>query len=49
MRRAWALLETGCQVAQAGWQVGYAHPSNFSAAFTRFYGRSPKSVFGRRS
>ena len=49
MRRAWALLETGCQVAQAGWQVGYAHPSNFSAAFTRFFGRSPKSVFGRRS
>lgn len=49
MRRAWALLETGCQVAQAGWQVGYAHPSNFSAAFTRFYGRSPKTVFGRRS
>jgi len=29
--------------------VGYAHPSNFSAAFARFYGRSPKSVFGRRS
>lgn len=49
MRRAWALLETGCQVAQAGWQVGYAHPSNFSTAFARFYGRSPKSVFGRRS
>lgn len=49
MRRAWALLESGCQVAQAGWQVGYAHPSNFSAAFTRFFGRSPKSVSGRRS
>ncbi len=49
MRRAWALLETGCQVAQAAWQVGYAHPPNFSTAFTRFFGRSPKSVFGRRS
>ncbi len=49
MRRAWALLETGCQVAQAGYQVGYAHPPNFSAAFTRFFGRTPKSVFGRRS
>jgi AraC-like DNA-binding protein len=49
MRRAWALLETGCQVAQAGYQVGYAHPANFSAAFSRFFGRTPKSVFGRRS
>lgn len=49
MRRAFTLLETGCHVAQAGYQVGYAHSSNFSAAFSRFFGRSPKSVFGRRS
>lgn len=49
MRRAWELLETGCQVAQAAYRVGYRHPANFSAAFTRFHGRAPKSVFGKRS
>lgn len=48
MQRAWELLETGCQVAQAGYRVGYRHPANFSAAFTRFHGRTPKSVFGKR-
>jgi len=48
MRRAWELLETGCQVAQAAYRVGYRHPANFSAAFTRFHGRTPKSVFGKR-
>jgi len=48
MQRAWELLETGCQVAQAAYRVGYRHPANFSAAFTRFYGRAPKSVFGKR-
>jgi AraC family transcriptional activator of pyochelin receptor len=48
MRHAWTLLETGCQVAQAGWQVGYEHPGNFSAAFTAFFGQSPKTVFGKR-
>ncbi|QVQ27865.1 helix-turn-helix domain-containing protein [Achromobacter deleyi] len=48
MRRAWELLESGCQVAQAAYRVGYRHPANFSAAFTRFHGRAPKSVFGKR-
>ena len=48
MRRAWELLETGCQVAQAAYRVGYRHPANFSAAFARFHGRAPKSVFGKR-
>lgn len=48
MRRARTLLEAGGQVAQVAWQVGYAHPNNFSAAFTRFHGRTPKSVAGRR-
>lgn len=46
MRKAWQLLETGCQVAEAAYEVGYEHPSNFSAAFTRFFGCPPKSVFG---
>ena len=44
MRHAWTLLEGGCQVAQAAWQTGYEHPSSFSVAFTRFFGRTPKSV-----
>lgn len=44
MQRAHALLEAGCQVAQAGWQVGYRHPPNFSAAFARYFGYAPKSV-----
>lgn len=46
MRKAWELLETGCQVSEAAYAVGYEHPSNFSAAFTRFFGRPPKTVFG---
>jgi AraC-like DNA-binding protein len=48
MRKAYTLLESGCQVAQTAYQVGYKFPNNFSAAFTRFFGKSPKSVFGKR-
>jgi len=48
MRKAYTLLESGCQVAQAAYQVGYKFPNNFSAAFTRFFGKPPKSVFGKR-
>lgn len=48
MRKAFTLLESGCQVAQAAYQVGYKFPNNFSAAFTRFFGKPPKSVFGKR-
>jgi AraC-like DNA-binding protein len=47
MHKALTLLESGRQVAEAAYQVGYQHPSNFSAAFTRFFGKSPKSVFGK--
>jgi AraC family transcriptional activator of pyochelin receptor len=46
MRKALLLLESGSQVAEAAYQVGYQHPSNFSTAFSRFFGWSPKSVFG---
>jgi len=42
--RARLLLESGCQVAQAGWQVGYRHPANFSTAFSRYFGYAPKTV-----
>jgi len=48
MREALSLLESGHQVAEAAYRTGYGHPSNFSAAFSRFYGRAPKTVFGKR-
>ncbi len=48
MRKAMALLESGQQVAQAAWQVGYKYPNNFTVAFTRYYGRAPKTIFGRK-
>jgi AraC-like DNA-binding protein len=44
MQRGKLLLENGCQVAQAGWQTGYRHPANFSAAFSRYFGYAPKTV-----
>ncbi|MDI3296835.1 helix-turn-helix transcriptional regulator [Janthinobacterium tructae] len=44
MQRAKLMLENGCQVAQAGWQTGYRHPANFSAAFSRYFGYAPKTV-----
>lgn len=48
MYRAQELLEAGHQVAETAYRVGYQHPSNLSAAFTRFFGRTPKSVLGNR-
>lgn len=48
MRRAMTLLEAGQQVGQVAWQVGYSYPNNFTVAFTRYFGRSPKSIFGRQ-
>ncbi|MDB4836992.1 AraC family transcriptional regulator [Marinomonas sp.] len=44
MMKAWELLESGYQVAQTAYAVGYEHPSNFSAAFSQFYERTPKSL-----
>lgn len=44
MRRARALLQSGCQVAQAAYAVGYRHPASFSAAFSRYFGQVPKSL-----
>lgn len=49
MRKAYTLLESGQQVAQAAWQVGYKYANNFTVAFTRYYGRSPKSIFGKKA
>lgn len=47
MRKALVLLESGLQVAQVAWQVGYKYPNNFTVAFTRFYGKSPKAMFNK--
>lgn len=44
MQRAWVLLESGARVSQTAYAVGYEHPTNFSAAFSRHFGRSPKSA-----
>ena len=45
MQKAWSMLETGCQVAEAAYALGYEWPENFSAAFVRFFGCRPKEVF----
>ncbi len=45
MGYAYRLLEsTHCSVSNAAAQVGYTHASNFTTAFTRFFGISPKQV-----
>ncbi|MEW9900479.1 AraC family transcriptional regulator [Chitinivorax sp. PXF-14] len=46
MRQAWTLLASGVRVAQTAYAVGYEHPANFSAAFSRYFGRTPKSFRG---
>lgn len=46
MRKAYVLLESGHQVAQVAYRVGYRYPNNFSVAFSAFFGQAPKSVFG---
>ncbi|WKD29240.1 AraC family transcriptional regulator [Halomonas sp. KG2] len=48
MHHAHALLESGQQVAQAAYAAGYRHPSNFSSAFTRFFGYAPKAIKRRK-
>jgi AraC-like DNA-binding protein len=47
MQKAWELLQSGYQVSQAAYAVGYEHPSNFSAAFRQFFGHSPKAISSR--
>ncbi|WEE76673.1 AraC family transcriptional regulator [Comamonas testosteroni] len=44
MQKAWELLESGLHVSTVAYQVGYQHLSSFSAAFERYYSRTPKSV-----
>lgn len=38
------LLEEGISVSQVAYRVGYSHPANFSAAFKRRFGISPRDV-----
>ncbi|ENO90251.1 helix-turn-helix domain-containing protein [Thauera linaloolentis] len=49
MNKAIALLESGQQVSQVAWQVGYKYANNFTVAFTRYHGKSPKAMFGKRA
>lgn len=44
MARARTLLAAGHHVAQVAWQVGFAHPANFSAAFRKYHGQAPKAM-----
>lgn len=44
MRKARELLETGEHVSRVAYSVGFRHPSSFSAAFQRYYGRAPKEL-----
>ncbi|MDO9169072.1 MAG: AraC family transcriptional regulator [Methylobacter sp.] len=45
MNNAYQLLEnTQCQVSVAADWVGYSHASNFSTAFIKYFGASPKTV-----
>ncbi|NOQ36779.1 MAG: helix-turn-helix domain-containing protein [Methylococcaceae bacterium] len=45
MNKAYQLLEsTGSQVGIVADFVGYAHASNFSAAFIKYFGTSPKQI-----
>jgi len=45
MEKAYALLESSSQqVLAVADAVGYAHASNFSTAFIKYFGVSPKQV-----
>ncbi len=44
LHQARTLLLSGCQAAEACWQVGYTSPSQFSREFKRFFGELPRDV-----
>lgn len=45
MQTAYRLLQSSdCQVSAAAEYVGYSHASNFSAAFTKYFGVPPKRI-----
>ncbi|TBU96800.1 AraC family transcriptional regulator [Stutzerimonas kirkiae] len=49
MNKAIILLESGLQVSVVAWQVGYKYANNFTVAFTRYHGKSPKTLFGKKA
>lgn len=44
MAKARELLESGMYVSTVAYKVGFQHLSSFSAAFEKYYGRTPKSL-----
>lgn len=44
MQTARQWLAAGERVSSTAYRVGYAHPANFSTAFTRYFGMPPKAV-----
>lgn len=48
MAKARELLEAGMHVSTVAYRVGFQHLSSFSAAFEKYYGRTPKSLRGEK-
>jgi len=49
MNKAYQLLDSsGCHVNIAADHVGYNHASNFSTAFIKYFGVSPKSIYQKK-
>jgi AraC-like DNA-binding protein len=45
LERAWTMLSSGeCKVGEAGLIAGYSNPANFTTAFKRAFGCSPREV-----
>lgn len=49
MAKAVTLFESGLPVSVVCWQVGYPYANNFTVAFTRYFGQSPKAMFKTKS
>jgi len=48
MRKAYTLLESGCQVAQAAYRMGYKRPNELQHLQQPVFEITPNSMFGRR-
>ena len=44
LNQARRILADGASVSEAAYAVGYSHPGNFSTAFKRRFGISPRNV-----
>ena len=49
MTRAREMLAAGYRVSEVAYKIGYQHPNNLTAAYTRYFGHTPKSVRGNRA